>query len=104
MEQKLQPRPQPYAYLLTETDREDIDMLQRTADITRTQATILIALHKYSTGIDKVKSRSIGRPVKVYQVKGDIAEHLRGTIADRLTELNKGAMAVNRIFAQAVPA
>lgn len=130
-------RPQPYAYLLTETDQDDIATLQR-AGIPRTNATILVALHRYSKGV-KVTSRWIervadlrqpevsiaighlqeaglitatdnkklskGRPVKVYHVKGSISEYIRGTIASRMAELNKGAMAVNRIFQrQGVPA
>ncbi|MCK9580800.1 MAG: hypothetical protein M0Q92_10185 [Methanoregula sp.] len=131
-------RPQPYAYLLTETDHEDIVTLQR-AGIARTTATVLVALHKYGKNTPKITSRWIervadmrqpevsiaigelvqaglivvtedkqsskGRPVKVYHVKGSIAEYLRGDVATRMADLNKAVIAVNRIFQrQGVPA
>lgn len=131
MEQQTPFRPQPYAYLLTESDHEDIVTLQR-AGIARTTATVLIVLHKYSRDVPKVTSRWIervadmrqpevsiaiadlvqaglivvtedklaskGRPIKVYRVKGNIAEYLRGDVATRIADLNKAVMAVNRIF------
>jgi len=129
-------RPQPYAYLLTETDLADIATLQQ-AGISRTQATVLLVLHRYSKGV-KVTSRWIervadlrqpevsiaiseltevgmvgitedrnlskGRPVKVYQVLGDIPGYVRGHIADRVAEINRAATEVNAVFARGVPA
>jgi predicted transcriptional regulator len=39
-----------------------------------------------------------GRPIKVYHVKGNIAEYLRSSVATRMADLNKAVTAVNRIF------
>lgn len=64
-------RPQPYAYLLTETDHADIATLQQ-AGISRPQATVLLVLHKYSAGI-KVTSRWIERVSDLRQPEVSIA-------------------------------
>jgi len=122
----------PPAYALLEQDLKDIAILVDDAGIPRTQATVLIALHRYAKGnvtsrwIERVadlrqpevsiamaafkvagliavteeKAPSKGRPVAVYHVKGDIAQYVKDRISTRLAELNKGVMAVNRIFAK----
>jgi len=120
----------PAQYLLIEQDHKDIAALVG-AGIPRTQAVILLTLHRYGNGIQitsrwiervsdlrqpevsiamnsfksaglitttEEKSQSKGRPVKVYHVQGDIAKYVRDKIGERLAELNKGVMAVNRIF------
>jgi predicted transcriptional regulator len=126
----------PAQYLLLEQDLRNIATLADTG-IPRTQATVLIALHRYgkdvqvtSHWIERVtdlrqpevsiamgiledagivttsedKGPSKGRPHKVYHIKGDIPKYIRDKIGERMAELNKGVMAVNKIFAKGAPA
>ena len=120
----------PPAYALLEKDLKDIADLV-SAGIPRTQATVLIALHRHAAGavtsrwIERVadlrqpevsiamaafieaglvnvaedKGPSKGRPVKLYRLTGESAKYLRDILGARMQELNKGVMAVNRIFA-----
>ena len=120
----------PPAYALLEKDLKDIADLVN-AGIPRTQATVLIVLHRHAAGavtsrwIERVadlrqpevsiamaawievglvnvtedKGPSKGRPVKLYRLMGDPAKYLRDILGTRMQELNKGVMAINRIFA-----
>jgi predicted transcriptional regulator len=75
--------------------------IERVADLRQPEVSIAMAdliLDNIVTTSEN-KALSKGRPVKVYHVKGNIPKYIRDKIGERMTELNKGVMAVNRIFA-----
>jgi predicted transcriptional regulator len=75
--------------------------IERVADLRQPEVSIAMAafLGAGVMATTQEKGTSKGRPVKLYRLDGDAARYFRELLGERMQELNKGVMAVNRIFA-----